>query len=94
MNKVHIIDREFTVEKVYNLADYENIDVEARTIRIRTGFHHEDFDRYLVHAITHAILKITGLNEAMGERMEEAVCTAMEQFAPLVILKMDDMEND
>ena len=82
--KIRIIDRDFEIRYVPNLEDLECVNAEAGLIEIREGLPDYQRRRMKVHAIVHGILEITGVSEIIGERIEEAICIALEQMANVI----------
>jgi len=42
----------------------------------------------LLHEACHAALAVSGLSEVLGDKLEEAVCRAVELLAPNIFFKM------
>lgn len=51
-----------------------------RTIYINKSLEPEQIGRTLVHEIVHAHLSLCGLSALLDDKMEEAVCVALEGF--------------
>lgn len=49
--------------------------------------HQKDMKATLLHELVHVVLTIGGVAEVLGPEKEEAVCRAVENLAPILIIK-------
>jgi len=82
-----IMGIEWTIKYVDKLKDDDgeilcgDTDIDKYLIRISTGYHDTDSEmsRTILHETLHAILRMTGQNEMLSEKQEEAIVRALEQ---------------
>lgn len=72
---------------------------EHKVINIADDMGWEYRSRTVVHEITHAILDIGGVGPTLDDKVEEGICFAMENLAPLILdgsllLAMSGVEKD
>lgn len=58
-------------------------DEMSSNIYVNSDLAPEMYERVLVHEISHAVLSVTGISNLLKSRLEEAICTAMENLVTL-----------
>lgn len=81
-----------------NTADYSAYGVYVpidRTIYINKSLEPDQARKTLIHEIIHAHMSISGLTSILDDKVEEAVCTALESLYHLFISKefVNEIQN-
>ena len=80
MQTIYVLGVPFTV--IYTNLEKDGVygDCEPlnQTIRIDNTIPLDQQQKVLAHELTHAALRISGLNELIDDKIEEAICVLME----------------
>ena len=80
MNTIYVLGVPFKI--VYANLEKEGVygdcDPLSQIIRIDNTIPLDHQHKVLAHELTHAALRISGLNELVGDKVEEAICVLME----------------
>lgn len=59
---------------------FGDCDVDNRVIRIDQSLEGKSFKETLKHEKFHAMLRISGISELLGDQLEEAICRLVERL--------------
>ena len=80
MQTIYVLGVPFTIEYTDLEKDvvYGDCEPLSQTIRIDNTIPLDQQQKVLAHELTHAALRISGLNELIDDKIEEAICVLME----------------
>lgn len=80
MRTIDVLGVPFTIEYTDLEKDvvYGDCEPLSQTIRIDNTIPLDQQQKVLAHELTHAALRISGLNELIDDKIEEAICVLME----------------
>lgn len=67
---------------VFGYCDLDNREIHVSTENIQSQ---EEFNRVLLHEVTHAILGMSGINQVFSKDVEEGIAMAMEGLGSQIL---------
>lgn len=62
-------------------------------IELNSNLKGEQYKMVLIHEVTHAALKVSGLDQLLSDEMQEALCVLMESFYKDIIKLEGEVEK-